>query len=51
MLLTYYGQSLGVMEVETKWKPNKALETKLAYGTSSLEHPGEVLGLWSFQCF
>lgn len=40
VLLTYKGQNLGVLEVESKWVPNKAKEAKLCYGTSSLEHPG-----------
>ncbi|KAF5830471.1 ATP-sulfurylase [Dunaliella salina] len=40
VLLEYKGQKLGLLEVESKWSPDKALETKLAYGTSSLEHPG-----------
>lgn len=40
VLLTYGGQQLGVLEVESKWTPNKALEAKLCYGHSSLEHPG-----------
>ena len=40
VLLTYKGQNLAVLDVESKWQPNKAKETKLCYGTSSLEHPG-----------
>ncbi|GBF95517.1 sulfate adenylyltransferase [Raphidocelis subcapitata] len=40
VLLTYKGQDLAVLEVDSKWVPNKALEAKLCYGTSSLEHPG-----------
>ncbi|KIY94849.1 ATP-sulfurylase [Monoraphidium neglectum] len=40
VLLTYKGQELAVVEVESKWIPNRALEAKLCYGTSSLEHPG-----------
>jgi sulfate adenylyltransferase len=40
LLLTYRGQELGVLDVESKWAPNKAKEAKLCYGTSSLEHPG-----------
>ncbi len=40
MLLNYRGQKLGVLEVESKWVPNKAKETKECYRTSSLEHPG-----------
>ena len=40
VLLTYKGQNLAVMEVESTYKPNKPLEAKKCYGTSSLEHPG-----------
>ena len=40
VLLTYKGQNVAVMDVEEKWVPNKALEAKQCYGTSSLEHPG-----------
>ncbi|WIA17311.1 hypothetical protein OEZ85_014176 [Tetradesmus obliquus] len=43
VLLTYKGQDLAVMEVESKWLPNKALETKACYGTTSLEHPGTLM--------
>ncbi|KAF8065943.1 sua1 [Scenedesmus sp. PABB004] len=43
VLLTYKGQDLAVLEVESKWVPNKALETKLCYGTTSLEHPGTLM--------
>ena len=43
VLLTYKGQQLAVLEVESKWVPNKALETKLCYGTTSLEHPGTLM--------
>ncbi len=42
ILLEYRGQKLGVLEVESKWVPYKAKETRLAYGVSSLEHPGET---------
>ena len=31
------------MQVETRWKPNKVLESKKCYGTSSLEHPGTLM--------
>lgn len=41
VLLQYKGQKLGVLEVESKWAPLKPKETRLAYGTSSLEHPGQ----------
>ena len=40
VLLTYNGQNLAVMEIESTYKPNKPLEAKKCYGTSSLEHPG-----------
>ncbi len=40
VLLTYNGQNLAVMEIESVYKPNKPLEAKQCYGTSSLEHPG-----------
>jgi len=31
---------LAVLEVESKWKPNKPLECKQGYLTTSIEHPG-----------
>ena len=37
--LTYNGQSIGVLEIESKWTPDKATEALKCYGTSSLEHP------------
>mmetsp|Transcript_39728 Transcript_39728/g.100750 ORF Transcript_39728/g.100750 Transcript_39728/m.100750 type:complete len:456 (-) Transcript_39728:269-1636(-) len=40
VLLTYQGENIAVMDVEDKWVPNKPLEAKACYGTSSLEHPG-----------
>lgn len=40
VLLEYNGQQLGVLEVSSKYTPNKPKEAKLCYGTSSLEHPG-----------
>lgn len=47
VLLKYNGQDLGVLEVESKWVPNKAREVKECYRTSSLEHPGvQVRGAW-----
>mmetsp|Transcript_32662 Transcript_32662/g.77482 ORF Transcript_32662/g.77482 Transcript_32662/m.77482 type:complete len:329 (+) Transcript_32662:378-1364(+) len=39
VLLTYNGQNLAVMEIQEKWMPNKVLEAKYCYGTTSLEHP------------
>jgi sulfate adenylyltransferase len=38
--LNYQGKTLAVLDIESRWNPNKALETKMCYGTSSLEHPG-----------
>ena len=32
-------QNLAVFTVESKWKPNKPLEAKNCYGTTSIEHP------------
>ena len=39
LLLTYRGQELAVMTVESKWEPDKAREALGCYGTSSIEHP------------
>ena len=39
ILLTYNGQELAVLTVEDKWEPNKVVEAKGCYGTTSLEHP------------
>jgi sulfate adenylyltransferase len=39
VLLTYNGENLAVFTVESKWKPNKPLEAKNCYGTTSIEHP------------
>jgi sulfate adenylyltransferase len=41
--LTYGNQTLGVLEIESKWVPNKAVEALKCYGTSSLEHPGVLM--------
>ena len=38
--LRYEGKMIGVLEIESKWVPNKPLEALKCYGTSSLEHPG-----------
>jgi len=40
LLLTYKEKQIAVMDVKEKFKPNKPLEAKLCYGTSSIEHPG-----------
>ena len=39
LLLTYRGQELAVLTVESKWEPDKAREAKGCYGTTSIEHP------------
>ncbi|WP_216920702.1 sulfate adenylyltransferase [Synechococcus sp. CCAP 1479/9] len=39
LLLTYQGQDLAVLTVESRWEPDKVLEAKGCYGTTSLEHP------------
>ena len=39
ILLTYKGQNLGVLEISSKWEPDKSFEAKNCYGTNSLEHP------------
>lgn len=41
--LTYSGQSIAVLEVDSKWIPDKATEALQCYGTSSLEHPGVLM--------
>ena len=39
ILLNYKGQKLGVLEISSKWEPDKTFEAKNCYGTNSLEHP------------
>ena len=39
VLLTYKGQELAILEIEDKWEPDKVVEAKGCYGTTSLEHP------------
>lgn len=46
LLLTYKGQDLALLEVETKWAPCKVKETLQCYKTSSLEHPGTKMVAW-----
>ena len=38
-LLTYKKQKLAIIEVNSKWEPDKSAEAKLCYGTNSLDHP------------
>ncbi|MEB3201017.1 MAG: sulfate adenylyltransferase [Synechococcaceae cyanobacterium] len=39
LLLTYRGQELAVLTVESRWEPDKVKEARGCYGTTSLEHP------------
>jgi sulfate adenylyltransferase len=39
LMLTYRGQDLAVMTVESRWEPDKPAEAIGCYGTSSIEHP------------
>ena len=36
-------RNIATFAVESKYEPNKVLETKNCYGTSSLEHPGTLM--------
>ena len=38
-LLKYNDQDLAILEIKEKWEPNKIIEAKSCYGTTSLEHP------------
>lgn len=38
--LMWDNKPVAVIDVNDRWTPNKAKETKMCYGTSSLEHPG-----------
>ncbi len=39
ILLTYKKQKIAVLEVSSKWEPDKSVEAELCYGTNSLDHP------------
>jgi len=39
ILLTYKKQKIAVLEVSSKWEPDKSFEAELCYGTNSLDHP------------
>lgn len=39
VMLTYKGQQVAVMDVESRWQPNKVVEVHKCYGSTSLEHP------------
>merc|ERR1719162_2343054 len=38
ILLRWEGEDVAVLEASSIWKPNKVIEAKECYGTSSLEH-------------
>ena len=39
VLLQYQGQNLATLDISAKWTPNKPVEAKHCYGTTSIEHP------------
>jgi len=39
ILITYKKKKIAVLEVSSKWEPDKSLEAELCYGTNSLDHP------------
>ena len=39
ILLKFKGQNLAVLEVSSKWEPDKSSEANYCYGTNSLDHP------------
>lgn len=46
VLLTYKGQNIAVMDVESRWVPDKVKETSNCYGSTSLEHPAVQMVAW-----
>jgi len=40
LLLRYSGTDMALMTVESKWVPDKPLETVKCYGVGTIEHPG-----------
>ena len=43
ILLKFKGQNLAILEIESKWEPDKELEAEFCYGTTSLEHPAVTM--------
>lgn len=37
---------IAVLEVESRWQPNKPLECKHCYGFTTIEHPGHPVASW-----
>ena len=46
VLLTYKGQDIAVLDVESRFKPNKVKEVAACYGSTSLEHPAVTMVAW-----
>lgn len=46
VLLTYKGQDIAILDVESQFKPNKVKEVASCYGSSSLEHPAVSMVAW-----
>jgi len=40
LLLKFQGTDMALLEVESKWSPDKPLECLKCYGTATIEHPG-----------
>ncbi|PSC70809.1 sulfate adenylyltransferase [Micractinium conductrix] len=39
VMLTFKGQEVATLDVESRWTPNKVVEVSQCYGSTSLEHP------------
>ncbi|KAI8105133.1 hypothetical protein M9435_000304 [Picochlorum sp. BPE23] len=46
ILMTYKGKDIAVMDVESRWQPDKVKETSNCYGSTSLEHPAVQMVAW-----
>lgn len=46
VLLSYKGKNVAVMDVESRWQPDKVKETSKCYGSTSLEHPAVQMVAW-----
>ena len=46
ILMTYKGRDIAVMDVESRWTPDKVKETSQCYGSTSLEHPAVQMVAW-----
>jgi len=43
ILLKYNHVPIAIFDVDSRWTPNKALEAKKCYGTTSIEHPAVMM--------